>query len=354
MKKKSYRTTMPFDGGLSPITDKVKKNQPWLGGGPRDKERRNFDSTMGGDHKFIGPDPDGMSHAVGGLFHGEWTESDPEVPYSTEIVVVDNQGGEHVYDKVNFDKVVMKWKGKPYKLIYRRQKGVSKPPPMSIPDPTSLETAASSNSLTKEAQSANIVPLVANIMPACFKVESESVRYGKMEIGSCFAVSDGKFVTCAHVISKRQESPSDVSIYLIEGDRRFKATVDDIDYEMDLAVLSCDTVKHTPLAMKSISDVPTGSEIVCVGSPFGYDNNISRGIISSKGRIIEEPGRITYFFIDLSVYPGNSGGPVIDVDDGSVIGVAAVIVDSVGNYGLNAAIPSDYVNKRFHNVLNNN
>jgi S1-C subfamily serine protease len=51
------------------------------------------------------------------------------------------------------------------------------------------------------------------------------------------------------------------------------------------------------------------------------------------------------------VFPGNSGGPVIDVRDGSAIGVAAVIVDSVGNYGLNAAIPSDYVKNRFPGIF---
>ncbi len=327
MKIRAYRTTRPFEGGLSPVTDKTRNNQPQMGGGPHEKPRKDFDSNMGGDHKFIGPDPDGLNYAVGGPFWGEWSKSGTDVPYSVEVIVMDAHGKEHVYDDMAIDDVMKEWNDKSYKSISRRVKN-------------KVQAAFGDSS-------SGIAHVVANVMPGCFKIESESPRYGKKEVGSCFAVTDGEFVTCAHAISKNSESPSDVSVFIIEGEKRHRAIVVDVDYDMDLAIVECDTVRHFPLHLKSIEKVPVGEEIMCVGSPFGYDNNVSRGILSSKGRLVDAAGEISYFFIDLSVYPGNSGGPVIDILDGTVIGVAAIIVDSVGNYGINAAIPSDYVARRF-------
>jgi serine protease Do len=230
--------------------------------------------------------------------------------------------------------VAIKWRGK-YKTIERREK---------------IKAMAATGAVPDYRSGSGISHIVANVMPGCFKIESESVKHGKKEVGSCFSIADGIFLTCAHAISKERESPSDVSVFIIEGDNRYRAVPLDVDYDMDLAIVSCDTIRHFPLSLKSIQDVAVGSEIMCVGSPFGYDNNVSRGIMSSKGRIVEGAGEISYFFIDLAVYPGSSGGPVIDLSDGRVIGVAAIIVDSVGNYGINAAIPSDYVARRFSDI----
>jgi len=335
VKIKAYRTTMPMNGGLSPVTDKTRWNQPQLGGEPNSKQRKMFDETMGGDHKMIGPDPDGVNYAVGGPFWGEWSKSGVDVPYAVEIVVIDMDGKEHVYDDMTMEQVMEEWEksGREYKIMVRREK--RKVAAMTV-------NAASS--------SMDISSLVASILPGCFKIEGESAKYGKKEVGSCFAVADGKFVTCAHAISKKNENPDDISIFIIEGENRHRAYPIDVDYDMDLAVVECDTLRHFPLRVKSISEVPVGSGIACVGSPFGYDNNVSRGIVSSKGRIVDEEGAISYFFIDLAVYPGNSGGPVVDISDGRVIGVAAVIINSVGNYGINAAIPIDYVVRRFSDV----
>jgi len=326
MKKESYRTTMPFVDGLSPLTDKTRKNVPWMGGGPFDTERKNFDFNMGGDHKFIGPDPDGLSHAVGGVFNGEWNNSDLTVPYSTETVVVDAEGEEHVYDNKPYEMVLLDWKGKKYKYVFRRMK-------------RSKEASTGDESM-------NLVPLIADVMPGCFKVESESATLGKREVGSCFCISNGRFLTCAHVISKKEEDPSTLAISIVDDNRRFSAKVEDIDYDMDLAMISCRMQDYYPLSLKSISEVMVGQEIICVGSPHGFDNNVSRGIVSSKGRVVEGD-EVTYFFIDLSVSPGSSGGPVVDVSDGSVVGIAAIIVEPSGNYGLNAAIPCDFAMDRF-------
>jgi S1-C subfamily serine protease len=322
----AHRTTMPFDGGLSPVTDKSKQS-PWYGGGPGDKERTTFDSNMGGDHKFIGVEPDGVSHAVGGFFRNE-TEiesGDRDINYSTEIIVLDVEHKEHVYPDSDYEKVMKDWSKKRYIMMTRRGR---KP-----------DRQASSG------EKQDIIPVIADVMSACFKMECESSKYGKMEIGSCFAIDETLFVTCAHVISRRQEDPKSVSCYLVESGRRHRVIPIEVDYDRDLALMSCETVKHTYLGMKGISAMKTGADILCVGSPYGYDNNVSRGMISSIGRSVGTDSVGSYFFVDLAVYPGSSGGPIIDVLDGVVIGVAAMIVQPTGNYGLNAAIPSEYVNQ---------
>jgi len=318
---------MPFAGGLSPPTERTRNNMPWMGGAPQDKERRTFDQNAGGDHKFIEPDPDGLSHAVGTVFDGEWDDPDTSVPYNAETVVVDEDGKEHVFKDRSYEMVLLEWQGR-YKYIYRR-----------------VRHAVSENGIKTAQASGDIVPLAANVIPACFKIESDSAKYGKREVGSCFAVARNTFLTCAHAISKRREDPEFVETFLVEDDKRFRAVPLDVDYDLDLAVVSCDLVRHTMLESKSIVGTSPGAEVICVGSPYGYDNNLSRGIVSSMGRNLEDG--ISYFFVDLSVYPGSSGGPIVDVADGRALGIAAIIVQSVGNYGLNAAIPMDYAAKRF-------
>ena len=325
--KTAYRTTMPFEG-LSPLTDKTRRNVPWMGGGTLDQPRSDFDKNMGGDHKFINRAPDGTSHTVTNLFSGE---NDPKASLSSggpELVVVDMAGQEHVFKGKNERTVRLEW-DKPFRMMFWRNR------------------LASAVAFLEKTAAGDFVPLVANLIAGCFKVESESLRFGKMEIGSCFAVCRGVFLTCAHVISKRGENPADVDVYVVESGRRHKAVALDVDYDMDLAVIKCETVRHRVLTPGSTEEIQSGSEVVCVGSPYGYDNNVTRGIVSSKGRKVPEAGGISYFFMDLAVYPGSSGGAVVSVDTGHVVGIAAIIVQSVGNYGLNAAIPIEAAKKRF-------
>lgn len=327
----SQRTTMPFTDGLSPVTDKSKQ-APWYGGGTFDDGRKSFDLNMGGDHQFTGGERDGVSHAIGGFFRNETDieSGDRDIFYATEIVVLDENNNEHVYPYSDYDKVMKEWSSKKYIMMTRRVSGHQK-------------QASSSDS------AGDITPVIADVISACFKVECESSKYGKMEIGSCFSVDEDKFITCAHVLSRNQEEPNSLSCYIVEAGKRFKAIPLKVDYDRDLAIISCRSLKHTYLNMKGISSMNIGSEILCVGSPYGYDNNVSKGIVSSIGRNVGKD-KWSYFFVDLAVYPGSSGGPIIDTKDRSVIGVAAMIVQPTGNYGLNAAIPSEYAMKMLSEI----
>ena len=328
MKIISYRTTMPFTGGLSPPTEKSRVS-PWWGGGPFDQPRQDFDRNTGGDHKFIDTDnTDGKSHAImNGLFEGEGKSVflvDADVYYLVEKL----DGETMVVEDLSFAQIIVKYPGCKVILKHRR-----------------ISNAATGGGTP------NFMSLVSNLLISTFKVESDSEKYGKREIGSCFCVAPNGFLTCAHVVSRHREDPSGVVVEIIEGDDRHRAVVEDIDYDMDLAFLSCDTVRSHPISIKTAAEVPIGKEIVCIGSPYGYDNDVSTGILSSKDRVVDRDSNVSFIFMDLSLYPGSSGGPVVDVDDGRAIGIAAVIVQSVGNYGLNAAIPIEYAVERFGDLL---
>jgi len=319
---------MPMDGGLSPLTDKSRVT-PWFGGGPQDKPRTDFDKNMGGDHKFINTDDtDGKSHAImNGLFEGEG-KAKFLVDADVYFLVEKPNGETMVIEDLSFEQIIEKYPGS--KIVLKHRK---------------LASAATG------ASKPNFMSLVSNLLASTFKVESDSEKYGKREIGSCFCVAPGGFLTCAHVVSRRREDTSLVIVEIISGEERHRAVVEDIDYDLDLAFLSCDTIRTHPMPTKSASKVPIGKEIVCIGSPYGYDNDISTGILSSKDRVVDQDSNVSFVFMDLALYPGSSGGPVVDVDDGHAIAIAAVIVQSVGNYGLNAAIPIEYAAERFGNLF---
>ena len=112
---------------------------------------------------------------------------------------------------------------------------------------------------------------------------------------------------------------------------------------LDIALLKCD-IDVEPFNIDT--KISVGEDIIAIGSPHGYENNVSTGTIGSLDRkLYTYDGAPDYMFIDLSIFPGNSGGPVIKVDNGSVVGMVTLIVTSEGGYGLNAALSSSYIEK---------
>ena len=316
--------------GLSPVTEKGRV-APWAGGGTFDKERRNFDRNIGGDHRMIDSgDTDGYSNWINEPFEGSGethrTRKSLRVKW---VVTLEDDSVVEMLD-VSYDDVVR---------ILRNKK-------------ISFKKIEEKKDLASKAAADGLVSLVANVLPACFKAEVTNLAANKMEVGSCFCLDRDLFATCAHVIARGDEvDPWTSNIEIVDGDNRYPAQLVDIDRSYDLALIRCDAVKHIVLGRKEIDEIEVGSEVVCIGSPYGYDNNVTSGIVSSKDRVVDEPSGLPYFFVDLSVFPGSSGGPVVDVRDGLVVGVVAIIVQSRGNYGLNAAIPIDLFVERFKQHL---
>lgn len=333
MRIKSYRTTMPFDNRngpeLSPLTVKSIPLQI-----DPDYERRKNLGLDSNDHIAITDgQTDGKSWVINPIFEGEmrWDRNGLEGVQRKDYVAYITNGPPVLFKNRTYNQVIkeLNKKGLKWRLI-----------------------SPFSDFADKKAQvnTKLFISLVSNILSSCFKIESESYKHNVKEIGSGFYIHNDYILTCAHVITKHEENPSDIGIFVIDGDKRFPARVVEIDHELDCALLYCDATDHNALIAKKISEANVGTEIICVGSPYGYDNNVTKGILSSKDREIKD-GKSSYFFMDLSVFPGSSGGPVVDVSDGKVFGMAAIIIESVGNYGLNAGIPIEVCLNRFSKHL---
>jgi serine protease Do len=123
-----------------------------------------------------------------------------------------------------------------------------------------------------------------------------------------------------------------------------------IDSETDLAVLKIRGSGLPFLRLGNSSSLKQGELVMACGSPFGLQNTISMGIISSVARQIEPEDTILYIQTDAPINPGNSGGPLINMR-GEVLGINTMIVsESGGNQGLGFAIPSNVVGNVYQQI----
>ena len=159
-------------------------------------------------------------------------------------------------------------------------------------------------------------------------------------IGSGFIVSqDGYVLTNAHVVA----DASEVTVKLTDR-REFAAKVVGVDKRSDVALIK---IAATGLPFVHFGDparIRPGQWAIAIGSPFGFDNSVTAGVVSATGRTLPDDSGSSYVpFIqtDAAVNPGNSGGPLFNID-GQVIGINSQIYSRTGGYmGMSFAIPID-------------
>ena len=154
-------------------------------------------------------------------------------------------------------------------------------------------------------------------------------------VGSGFVLSaDGYVMTNAHVVDDAD------SIYVTLTDKReFKAKLIGIDERTDVAVVKIDAANLPTVTIGDSDRVRVGEWVVAIGSPFGLDNTVTAGIVSAKGR--DTGDYLPFIQTDVAVNPGNSGGPLINMQ-GEVIGVNSQIYSRTGGFmGISFAIPID-------------
>src|SRR5881396_1410417 len=163
--------------------------------------------------------------------------------------------------------------------------------------------------------------------------------------------NEGHIITNNHVVTDRQGNQVDqIEVQLSDG-RTKKARLVGADEQVDLAVLKIDDPGVKPLKLADSDTVQAGDFVLAIGNPFGFDETVTDGIISSKMR----PNR-TDAFGDLlqtnaAINPGNSGGPLINLR-GEVIGInTAIISRSGGSQGIGFAIPSNTVRTALESLL---
>jgi len=160
-------------------------------------------------------------------------------------------------------------------------------------------------------------------------------------VGSGFIVSpDGYIITNAHVV----DDASEVTVKLTDR-REFTAKVIGADKRTDIALIKIDAHNLPALDMSSPPPVKKGEWVVAIGSPFGFENSVSAGIVSGLHRALPGGQMTPFIQTDVAVNPGNSGGPLLNTA-GQVVGVNSQIYSRSGGFmGLSFAIPADVAAK---------
>lgn len=172
-------------------------------------------------------------------------------------------------------------------------------------------------------------------------------------LGSGVIISDeGYIATNNHVVQQAQK----LLVKLTDG-REFEARVIGRDEATDLAVIKIDAPNLVPANFGASEQLEVGEWVVAIGSPFGFSNTVTAGIVSAKGRSLtpRETGRVFEDFIqtDAAINPGNSGGPLLNLR-GEIIGINTAIASRTGAYeGLGFAIPSTIVRTVVDNIVQN-
>src|SRR6185369_14659886 len=168
-------------------------------------------------------------------------------------------------------------------------------------------------------------------------------------LGSGVIVSkEGHIITNNHVVDQVDE----IEVQLSDG-RTKKARLIGSDAVVDLAVLKVDEPGLKPLKFGDSDAVQAGDFVVAIGNPFGFEETVTDGIISSKGRPNRVDGFGDYLQTNAAINPGNSGGPLVNLR-GEIIGInTAIISRSGGSQGIGFAIPSNSVKTALESLLKN-
>src|SRR5947199_3272169 len=158
--------------------------------------------------------------------------------------------------------------------------------------------------------------------------------------------NEGHIITNNHVVDQVDE----IEVQFSDG-RTEKARLVGADDQVDLAVLQNDNPRVKPLKLADSDTVQAGDFVLAIGNPFGFDETVTDGIVSSKGR----PNRADVFGdliqTNAAINPGNSGGPLVNLS-GEVVGInTAIISRSGGSQGIGFAIPSNTVRTALESLL---
>jgi serine protease Do len=245
----------------------------------------------------------------------------------------------------------------------------STPPPAQPPAPPPPTLTAPQGKVSPPPGQVDIaaeptVKVVANVLPAVVNINAQKTvpqyitkydQYFRLyrgvinrtaqSIGSGLIVSaDGYIITNAHVVALADQEGV-VNITLNTGSK-YQARIITADEDADLALLKMDdqSVQFPYFDLSYTSPNLLGETVIALGSPEGYQNSVSHGILSAKGRTftVEDHTYNNLIQTDAAINPGNSGGPLVDLNGGLVgINSAKLAGEAIENIGF--AIPYDVV-----------
>jgi serine protease Do len=156
-------------------------------------------------------------------------------------------------------------------------------------------------------------------------------------LGSGFIINaDGYILTNAHVV----EAADEIDVRLTDK-REYKAKIVGADKRTDVALIKIEASDLPAVRMGDPARLKVGEWVVAIGSPFGFENTVTAGIVSAKGRSLPQENFVPFIQTDVAINPGNSGGPLFNMK-GEVVGVNSQIYSRTGGFmGLSFAIPID-------------
>jgi serine protease Do len=245
----------------------------------------------------------------------------------------------------------------------------------TAPRPTAAEAAAKSKASAPSnllrALDNSLETLVSKVSPAV--VQIIVAGYGPSEdhghttarivrqhaIGAGIIVDpDGYIMTNAHVVEGAQrirvilppppaDSPPDLQP--IHAGQILEARLLGTHKQSDLALLKIEATHLPAVPLRSDLKVRQGELVFALGSPEGLRNSVSMGVISSVARQLDSDDPMVYIQTDAALNPGNSGGPLVDID-GNVVGINTLKLSEGGSEGLGFAIPAALVNFDYQNL----
>jgi serine protease Do len=162
-------------------------------------------------------------------------------------------------------------------------------------------------------------------------------EFENKSLGSGFIIStDGYILTNAHVIDGADEV-----VVKLADKRELKAKVIGTDKRTDVALIKIDGNGFPAVKLGDPTRLRVGEWVVAIGSPFGFENTVTAGIVSAKGRSLPQENFVPFIQTDVAINPGNSGGPLFNMK-GEVVGINSQIYSRSGGYqGIAFSIPID-------------
>ncbi len=162
-------------------------------------------------------------------------------------------------------------------------------------------------------------------------------EFESRSLGSGFIISaDGYVLTNAHVVDAADEI-----LVRLTDKREFKAKVIGADKRTDVALIKIEATNLPAVRMGDPGVLKVGEWVIAIGSPFGFENSVTAGIVSAKGRSLPQENFVPFIQTDVAVNPGNSGGPLFNLR-GEVVGINSQIYSRSGGFmGISFAIPID-------------
>jgi serine protease Do len=168
---------------------------------------------------------------------------------------------------------------------------------------------------------------------------------------------EGYIVTNAHVVNGAQRLRVELSLPAVTGrsilassSQIVPAQLVGLDIETDLAVIKIDRKNLPVLSFADSDELKTGQIVLALGSPMGFRNSVSLGVISSVARQLEPESPMIYVQTDASINPGSSGGPLVDLR-GRVVGINTLLFSQAGgDEGLGFAAPSNIVRSVYEQI----